>query len=132
MRDQLDRLVDEMLRKGILYDDARQAIERRFITRALSLRSARPLIIGIHRNTLTARWLPITNRLAALPKAPTPIRRSARSASPPRRIPARYSQVRPTTAYADSQDGCLSAEANRLAALPPSRPRHLTILVARL
>ncbi len=59
MRDQLDRLVDEMLRKGILYDDARQAIERRFITRALS-RSEGNLgqaadLLGIHRNTLTRK-----------------------------------------------------------------------------
>ena len=59
MRDQLDRLVDEMLRKGILYDDARQAIERRFISRALS-RSEGNLgraadLLGIHRNTLTRK-----------------------------------------------------------------------------
>ena len=59
MRDQLDRLVDEMLRKGILYDDARQAIERRFISRALS-RSEGSLgraavLLGIHRNTLTRK-----------------------------------------------------------------------------
>jgi DNA-binding NtrC family response regulator len=59
VRDQLDRLVDEMLRKGILYDDARQAIERRFISRALS-RSEGNLgqaadLLGIHRNTLTRK-----------------------------------------------------------------------------
>jgi len=59
VRDQLDRLVDEMLRKGLLYDDARQAIERRFISRALS-RSEGNLgraadLLGIHRNTLTRK-----------------------------------------------------------------------------
>ena len=59
MRDQLDRLIDEMLRKGIRYDDARQAIERRFISRALS-RSEGNLgraadILGIHRNTLSRK-----------------------------------------------------------------------------
>lgn len=59
MRDQLDRFVDEMLKKGILYDDARQAIERRFITRALS-RSKGNLgqaadLLGIHRNTLSRK-----------------------------------------------------------------------------
>ena len=59
VRDQLDRLVDEMLRKGILYDDARQAIERRFISRALS-RSEGNLgraadLLGMHRNTLTRK-----------------------------------------------------------------------------
>ena len=35
MRDQLDRLVQEMLDKGILYDDARREFEKMFITRAL-------------------------------------------------------------------------------------------------
>ena len=59
VRDQLDRFVDEMLKKGILYDDARQAIERRFITRALT-RSKGNLgqaadLLGIHRNTLTRK-----------------------------------------------------------------------------
>jgi len=59
VRDQLDRFVDEMLKKGILYDDARQAIERRFITRALS-RSKGNLgqaadLLGIHRNTLSRK-----------------------------------------------------------------------------
>lgn len=59
MRDQLDRLVDEMLKKGMLYDDARQAVERRFITRALT-RSKGNLgqaadLLGIHRNTLTRK-----------------------------------------------------------------------------
>ena len=56
MREQLDRLIDEMLTKGILYDDARREIERRFISRALT-RSKGNLgraagLLGIHRNTL--------------------------------------------------------------------------------
>ena len=59
MRDQLDKLIDEMLTKGILYDDARQIIERRFINRALT-RSKGNLgraagILGIHRNTLSRK-----------------------------------------------------------------------------
>ena len=59
MRDQLDRFVDEMLKKGIQYDDARQAIERRFINRALT-RSRGNLgqaadLLGIHRNTLSRK-----------------------------------------------------------------------------
>ncbi len=59
MRDQLDRFVDDMLKKGILYDDARQAIERRFISRALT-RSKGNLgqaadLLGIHRNTLSRK-----------------------------------------------------------------------------
>ena len=56
MREQLNRLIDEMLTKGILYDDARREIERRFISRALA-RSNGNLgraadLLGIHRNTL--------------------------------------------------------------------------------
>ena len=59
MRDQLNRLVDEMVSKGILYDDARQEFERRFISRALARskgnvgRAAK--MIGIHRNTLSRK-----------------------------------------------------------------------------
>ena len=59
MREQLDRLIDEMLKKGILYDDAKREIERRFITRALT-RSKGNLgqaanLLGIHRNTLSRK-----------------------------------------------------------------------------
>ena len=59
VREKLDRLIDEMLSKGIPYDDARQAIEQRLITRALSrskgnLREAADLL-GIHRNTLSRK-----------------------------------------------------------------------------
>jgi len=59
VREQLNRLVDEMLTKGILYDDARREIEKRFITSALA-RSKGNLgraasLLGIHRNTLTRK-----------------------------------------------------------------------------
>jgi DNA-binding NtrC family response regulator len=59
VRDQLDRFVDEMLKNGIPYDDARQAIERRFISGALT-RSKGNLgqaadLLGIHRNTLSRK-----------------------------------------------------------------------------
>ncbi|MEE2966178.1 MAG: helix-turn-helix domain-containing protein [Acidobacteriota bacterium] len=59
MRDELNRLVDEMVAKGIRYDDARQEFERRFISRALARsegkvgRAAR--MIGLHRNTLSRK-----------------------------------------------------------------------------
>ena len=59
MREQLNRLVDEMLTKGIRYDDARREIEKRFITSALN-RSYGNLgraadLLGIHRNTLSRK-----------------------------------------------------------------------------
>ena len=59
MRDELNRLVDEMVAKGIRYDDARQEFERRFISRSLARsegkvgRAAR--MIGLHRNTLSRK-----------------------------------------------------------------------------
>ena len=59
MREQLDKLVEEMATKGIRYEDARQEFERRFITRALA-RSKGNLgraagLLGIHRNTLSRK-----------------------------------------------------------------------------
>ena len=59
MREKLDKLIDEMLTKGILYDDACAEIERRFISRALT-RSKGNLgraadLLGIHRNTLSRK-----------------------------------------------------------------------------
>lgn len=59
MREQLNRLVDEMLTKGILYDDARREIEKRFITHALARSNGNlgraASLLGIHRNTLTRK-----------------------------------------------------------------------------
>ena len=59
MRDDLNRLVDEMVSKGIRYDDARQEFERRFISRALAHAEGRvgraAKMIGLHRNTLSRK-----------------------------------------------------------------------------
>ena len=59
MRDQLEKLVHEMLDKGILYDDARRELEKMFISRALQ-RSKGNVgdaadLLGLHRNTLTRK-----------------------------------------------------------------------------
>lgn len=59
MRDQLDRLVQEMLDKGILYEDARREFEKMFISRALQ-RSKGNVgdaagMLGIHRNTVARK-----------------------------------------------------------------------------
>ncbi len=59
MRDQLEKLVQEMLDKGVLYDDARREFEKVFITRALqrskgSVGDAADLL-GLHRNTVTRK-----------------------------------------------------------------------------
>jgi DNA-binding NtrC family response regulator len=59
VREQLDRLIEEMLDKGILYDDARREFEKMFITRALqrskgSVGDAAELL-GLHRNTVARK-----------------------------------------------------------------------------
>ncbi|OFW06831.1 MAG: hypothetical protein A3H96_14290 [Acidobacteria bacterium RIFCSPLOWO2_02_FULL_67_36] len=59
MRDQMEKLVQEMLDKGVLYDDARREFEKLFIARALqrsngSLGEAAELL-GLHRNTVARK-----------------------------------------------------------------------------
>ncbi len=59
MRDRLETLIQEMLDKGILYDDARREFEKVFIARALqrskgNVGNAADLL-GIHRNTVARK-----------------------------------------------------------------------------
>ncbi len=59
MREQLEKLVQEMLDRGILYEDARREFERVFISKALA-RSGGNLcraadVLGLHRNTMTRK-----------------------------------------------------------------------------
>ena len=56
---QLDRLVDELVSKGIRYEEAHREFEKRFIARVLtkvdgSLCQAAD-ILGMHRNTLSRK-----------------------------------------------------------------------------
>ncbi len=59
MREQLEKLIGEMVDKGILYVDAQREFEKRFILRVLArcdgnlTRAAAAL--GIHRNTLSRK-----------------------------------------------------------------------------
>ena len=59
MREQLDKLVQEMLDKGILYDDARREFEKMFIGRALQRAKGNvgdaADLLGIHRNTVARK-----------------------------------------------------------------------------
>jgi DNA-binding NtrC family response regulator len=55
----MDKLVTEMLDKGVLYDDARREFEKMFIARALqrtkgNLGDAADLL-GVHRNTISRK-----------------------------------------------------------------------------
>jgi Fis family transcriptional regulator len=59
MRETLDRLVEEMVTKGIRYYDAHREFEKRFIAHVLvkvdgNLCKAADLL-GIHRNTLSRK-----------------------------------------------------------------------------
>jgi DNA-binding NtrC family response regulator len=59
VRDQLDRLVQELLEKGVLYDDARREFEKMFIARALQRSKGNvgnaAEMLGIHRNTIARK-----------------------------------------------------------------------------
>ena len=59
MRELLERLVDEMVAKGILLEDAQREFEKRFITQALGSTggnlSQAAERLGIHRNTLSRK-----------------------------------------------------------------------------
>jgi DNA-binding NtrC family response regulator len=59
VRDQLDKLVQELLEKGVLYDEARREFEKMFIARALqrsngSVGDAAEML-GLHRNTIARK-----------------------------------------------------------------------------
>ena len=59
MRDELNGLVDQMVARGIRFEDAKQEFERRFISRALAQADGKvgraAKMIGIHRNTLSRK-----------------------------------------------------------------------------
>ena len=56
MRDQLETLIQEMIDKGVLYDDARREFEKLFISRALQRSNGNvgdaAGLLGLHRNTI--------------------------------------------------------------------------------
>jgi len=59
VRDQLDSLVQQMLDRGVRFEDARRELEKVFITRALQrckgcVNDAAELL-GIHRNTVARK-----------------------------------------------------------------------------
>jgi DNA-binding NtrC family response regulator len=55
----MDRLVSEMLDKGVHYDDARREFEKMFIARALQRTKGNvggaADLMGIHRNTIARK-----------------------------------------------------------------------------
>ena len=59
MNERLERLIEEMVSKGIRFDDASREFERRFISRVLAESdgnlSKAADVLGIHRNTLSRK-----------------------------------------------------------------------------
>ena len=59
MKEQLDRLVTEMVSKGIRYDEAHREFEKKFITYILSQSNGNlgkaADMLGMHRNTLSRK-----------------------------------------------------------------------------
>lgn len=59
MKDQLDGLVTQMVERGILFNEAIEEFEKRFIKRVLDRASGNQSraaqILGIHRNTLSRK-----------------------------------------------------------------------------
>jgi DNA-binding NtrC family response regulator len=59
VREQLEKLVQEMLDKGIRYEDARREFEKMFIARALQRSKGNvgdaAELLGLHRNTIARK-----------------------------------------------------------------------------
>jgi DNA-binding NtrC family response regulator len=59
MREQLERLIDEMVAKGLRYEEAQREFEKRFIAHALVKANGNlgkaAIMIGMHRNTLSRK-----------------------------------------------------------------------------
>jgi len=59
LKEQLERIVDEMVNRGVRYEDAQREFEKKFIVRVLlkadgNLCQAADLL-GMHRNTLSRK-----------------------------------------------------------------------------
>ena len=69
MREQLEKLIGEMVDKGILFVDAQREFEKRFITRVLTTcdgnLSRAAAALGIHRNTLSRKMAQLKLRRKA-------------------------------------------------------------------
>ena len=59
MRERLQQLVEEMIDKGIRYEDARREFDKQFIARVISASDGNlgqaAKTLGVHRNTLTRK-----------------------------------------------------------------------------
>ena len=59
LREQLERLIDDLVTRGVRYDDAQREFEKRFIAHALAKSDGNLCkaadLLGMHRNTLSRK-----------------------------------------------------------------------------
>jgi Fis family transcriptional regulator, factor for inversion stimulation protein len=59
LREALERLVDDMITKGVRYEDAQKEFEKKFITHVLEKSDGNlckaATMLGMHRNTLSRK-----------------------------------------------------------------------------
>jgi Fis family transcriptional regulator, factor for inversion stimulation protein len=59
LKEQLERLVDEMVARGVCFEDARREFEKKFISHVLNQSDGNLCqaanLLGIHRNTLSRK-----------------------------------------------------------------------------
>jgi DNA-binding NtrC family response regulator len=59
LKEQLEHLVDELVAKGVRYDDAHREFEKKFIAHVLSKSDGNlgraAVMLGMHRNTLSRK-----------------------------------------------------------------------------
>ena len=59
LREELEHLVDDLITRGIRYEDAQREFEKRFIARALAKADGNLCkaagLLGMHRNTLSRK-----------------------------------------------------------------------------
>ena len=81
MKDQLDRLITEMLDRGLLFEEATKEFEKQFILKCLERsggnRTKTAKALGIHRNTLQKK-LPTSNHSRPRKKVGSPKNRLTR------------------------------------------------------
>jgi DNA-binding NtrC family response regulator len=59
MKDQLERLIDEMVTRGVCFEDAHREFEKKFIAHVLTKSEGNMCkaaeLLGMHRNTLSRK-----------------------------------------------------------------------------
>jgi DNA-binding NtrC family response regulator len=71
LREQLERLIDDLVARGVRYDDAQREFEKRFIAHVLARSNGNLCkaadLLGMHRNTLSRKITEYRLRSGATP-----------------------------------------------------------------